>query len=185
MTIPLPTEEGERELWRLYRFYGNEAQRCENAKAYLAGCLMLGSVLETLLILMISAHSEEIETINAYPSHKKAPKPLLTWTLAELLAAAKKAAWLPSRLTIDGREKSKQFQIGDYAEIAREVRNLIHPARYQKDHNKKRVTSKMLQRQYDIVLACRDWLLKHNNEALAKTIDEAGRKAQQSGNEIN
>ena len=42
----MQTEEEEREFWRLYRFYWREAERCEEAKAYLAGCVMLGSALE-------------------------------------------------------------------------------------------------------------------------------------------
>jgi hypothetical protein len=37
------TEAEFRELWRLQRFYWKEAIRCEKSKAYLAGCVMLGS----------------------------------------------------------------------------------------------------------------------------------------------
>jgi len=55
------TEEQERELWRLSRVYWQEALRCERAKAYLAGCVTLGSALETLLILMINCFSDEAE----------------------------------------------------------------------------------------------------------------------------
>ena len=43
---------------------------------------------------------------------------------------------------------------------------LVHPARYLQDHYRSRVTSKYLQRQFDAVLACRDWLLEHNNKVL-------------------
>jgi hypothetical protein len=48
------TEDQEKELWRLQRYYWKEALRCEDAEAYLAGCVMLGSALETILVLMIS-----------------------------------------------------------------------------------------------------------------------------------
>ena len=37
----------EKELYRLQRFYWQEAKRCEQTEAYLAGCVMLGSALET------------------------------------------------------------------------------------------------------------------------------------------
>lgn len=39
------TEDEEKELWRLNRVYWKEAKRCEEADAYLAGCVMLGSAL--------------------------------------------------------------------------------------------------------------------------------------------
>jgi hypothetical protein len=167
MTILLPSIEEEKELWRLYRLYWKEASKCEKSEAYLAGCAMLGSALETLLILMISVHSEEIEKIGAYPRIKgRLPKPVLKWNLSELLNASKLANWLPTKLQLTEECNSKRAQIGDYAEVVRVVRNLIHPARYLQDHNKSRVTRKYLQQQFEIFLACRDWLLKHNNEVL-------------------
>ena len=63
MTFTTLTDEEKKELYRLNRFYWKEARRCERAKAYLAGCVMLGSALETLLILMINCHSDEAEQI--------------------------------------------------------------------------------------------------------------------------
>ena len=171
MTIIIPTEEEEKELWRLYRFYWKEAHRCENAKAYLAGCVMLGSALENLLILMVSAHSEEIEKLGAYPKKKDKPKPLLDWTLADLLKAAKAATWLPHKLQPDENWNSRKAKIGDYAEVVRAVRNLLHPARYLADHYKSKITNKYLRRQFEVVLACRDWLLAHNNEVLIKAME--------------
>jgi hypothetical protein len=44
------TDEEEKELYRLQCVYGQEALRCEESKAYLAGFVMLGSALETILI---------------------------------------------------------------------------------------------------------------------------------------
>jgi hypothetical protein len=51
------TMEQEQELYRLNRLYWREARKSERAKAYLAGCVMLGSALETMLILMINCYS--------------------------------------------------------------------------------------------------------------------------------
>ena len=36
------TDDEERELHRVQRVYWREALRCEEAKAHLAGCVMLG-----------------------------------------------------------------------------------------------------------------------------------------------
>jgi hypothetical protein len=54
------------------------------------------------------------------------------------------------------------------------LRNLAHPARYLKDHYRKRVTNKYLQRQFEVVLLCRDWLLAHNNKALLRHMKAEG-----------
>jgi len=97
---------------------------------------------------------------------KGKPKPLLAWDLAELLRVAKAAKWLPAALNPDDDWNSRKARIGDYAEGVRMVRNLAHPARYLKDHYGKRVTNKYLQRQFELVLLCRDWLSHYNNKAL-------------------
>ena len=176
MTITPLTDDEQKELWRLQRFYWKEAIRCEDAKAYLAGCVMLGSALETILILMIDVHSEEAEKTGKVPVHKGTPKPLLKWELAELLRVVKAAGWLPTALNLNDDWKWRRAKAGDYAEVVRMMRNLAHPARYLKDHTRRRVTSKYLQRQFEVVLACRDWLAAHNNRELFKQIEEEEKK---------
>ena len=79
------TDEEEKELYRLQRFYGQEALRREESKAYLAGCVMLGSALETILILMVNVNSDEAEQTGNVPTKKGTPKPLLDWQFVELL----------------------------------------------------------------------------------------------------
>lgn len=172
------TEDEEKELWRLNRFYWKEAERCEEAKAYLAGCVMLGSALENILILMISLYKEDADRTGKVPLKNGKPKPLLKWDLAELLAVAKTAGWLPAGLKLGEDWNSKKARVGDYAEAARMMRNLAHPARYLKDHPRGRVTKRYLQRQFEIVLACRDWLAAHNNRELLKAIEEEEKKGQ-------
>ena len=172
------TEDEEEELWRLNRFYWKEAKRCEEAKAYLAGCVMLGSVLENILILIISIYDEDADRTGKVPLKNRKPKPLLKWNLAELLAVAKAAGWLPAGLKLDEDWNSRKARVGDYAEVARMMRNLAHPARYLEDHPRQRVTKRYLQQQFEIVLACRDWLAAHNNRELLKAIKEEEEKEQ-------
>jgi hypothetical protein len=172
------TEDEEKELWRLNRFYWKEAERCEKAKAYLAGCVMLGSALENILILMISLYDTDAERTGKVPKKNAKPKPLLKWDLAELIAVAKAAGWLPAGLKLHEDWNSKKARVGDYAEVARMMRNLAHPARYLSDHPRGRVTKRFLQRQFEIVLACRDWLAAHNNRELLKAIKEEEGKEQ-------
>jgi hypothetical protein len=132
---------------------------------------MLGSALETILILMINLDAEEAEKTGKLPISKGKRKPLLKWDLAELLAVAKAAGWLPTALDLDDDWNWRKARVGDYAEVVRMMRNLAHPARYLQDHHGRRVTIKYLQRQFKTVLACRDWLAAHNNRELLKHLE--------------
>jgi len=136
---------------------------------------MLGSALETLLILIINVFSDEAEATGKLPLTKGKPKPLLDWGLAELLRVAKAANWLPSALDLNDDWNNRKAQIGDYAEVVRMVINLAHPARYRKDHFGGRITPKYLTRQFEVVGLCRDWLVEHNNKSLLEHMKAEGR----------
>jgi hypothetical protein len=166
------SDEDEKELYRLSRMYWREAKRCESTGAYLAGCVMLGSALETLLILMVNVFDEEAEQTGRLPSRKGSPKALLDWDLGELLRVAKAAKWLPTADDPNHHWHLKKAKIGDFAELVRMVRNLAHPARYRKEHSGKRVTAKHLRQQFEVVSISRDWLVAHNNKALLASLKE-------------
>jgi hypothetical protein len=161
MTFTTLSDEQERES----RLYWKEALRCEEAKAFLAGSVMLGSALETLLLLMVNVYPEEAERTGCVPMRKGVARPLMQWKLADLLKVAKAANWLPSGLNSKDETGEKRKWATD-AEVVRMVRNLVHPARYAEDHYRSRVTAKYLQRQFDVVLLCRDWLVERNNKSL-------------------
>lgn len=167
-------DEEEKELYRLQRIYWREALRCEEAKAYLSGCVMLGSTLETLLLLMINLYTDEADQTGKVPTVKGKPKPLLEWKFIELLRVAKAANWLPSHLDLNDKWSSRKARIGDYAEVVRMVRNLAHPARYAADHYRSRVTAKYLRRQFEVVLLCRDWLAERNSKSLREHMKAEG-----------
>ena len=96
------------------------------------------------------------------------------WDLADLLRVAKAAHWLPSSLALNENWNSREARIGDYAKVVRMVRNLGHPARYRKDHFGQRVIAKYLQRQFEVVSLCRDWLVAHNNKSLLAHMQQEG-----------
>lgn len=167
MSFDALDEHAERELYRLYGYYWREAGRCRMAKAYLAGCVMLGAALETLLMLMVNVYPAEAESTGRVPARAGKPKPLLKWELKELLAVAKCAGWLPFSFRGGVDEwVTKSAKVGDYAEVTRTIRNLAHPARYYLDHSRKRVTARFLEQQFEVVRACAKWLEKYNRERL-------------------
>jgi hypothetical protein len=176
MKITPLTDQEQKELSRLQLFYWKEAIRCEKAKAYLAGCVMLGSALEALLMHMIDVYADETQKTGKIPMLKDKPQPLLKWDLGQLLTIAKAAGWLPSVLDLNDDWNWRKAKVGDYAEVVRMMRNLAHPARYLQDLPCRRVTNKYLQRQFEVVLACRDWLAALNNKGLLKAIEEEEKK---------
>jgi len=168
------TDAEEKELYRLQRLYWREALRCGESNAYLAGCVMLGSALETMLILMVNIYSDEVEQTGKVPMKKGKPKPLLDWKFIELLRVAKAASWLPSQLDLNEDWNSRKARIGDYAEVVRMVRNLVHPASYAADHYRQRITRKYLRWQFEAVLHCLDWLAERNSKSLLEHMKAEG-----------
>ncbi len=168
MSIPTLDEAQERELYRLWRYYWKEARRCEEAKAYLAGIAMAAATLEAMLMLMVNAHPDVAEQTGKAPKRRNGSnRPLIDWNLGQLLAVAKAADWLPSGLNVATDEWSaRRAKIGDYAEVCRMIRNLIHPGSYLTEHSPKRVTAKYLQRQFETVELCGDWLAERNAQGL-------------------
>jgi hypothetical protein len=175
MSIPTLDEAQERELFRLWNYYLAEARRCEKAEAYLAGCTMVAAALEAMLMLMVNAHSDVVEKMKECPKYIGGIKPLIDWNLGQLLAVAKAAHWLPSTLNPQTDEWSDgKARIGDYAEISRLVRNLIHAGNYVKNHPRKRVTARYLAAQFEILDACAGWLEEHNAQRLLEAMRAEG-----------
>jgi hypothetical protein len=153
------TEEQEAELRRLLGVYKRETERCRKAKACLAGCVISGAELETALLMMVNAFPDEATATGKVPRRNKAVKPLLQWNLAELRQVARAAGWLPSALEYGKDDwNAKIAEIGDYAELVRELRNFAHPARYLEDHYRKRITQKHLEYVIEIINDVADWL---------------------------
>lgn len=165
MTITPLSEEQESELHRLWQFYRKEARRCAKAKAHLGACVMKGAELETALILMASAYTDEAAAV---VSSRIAKKPLVNWTLNELLQVAKTAGWLPAQLNLDEDWDQLKANIGDYAEVVRKMRNLLHPSRYMKDQYRGKITKKYAKMAFEIIDVAYDHLDAHVNESLRK-----------------
>ena len=163
-------EQDFKELMRLYRSYRREAVRSTDSKAYLAGCVMAAAALEAALLAMIHIHAREVEAAGLVPNIRRQPKPLLKWTLPEMLRAASGMDWLPSGLQLGGAWIARRAKIGDYAEALRQIRNLIHAARYVQDHSPSRVTKRYLEGSLAILEGATTHLEAKVNASLRKWI---------------
>jgi hypothetical protein len=162
------SEDNYNELLRLARMYRREASRCETSKSHLAGCVIVAAALEALLLAMIHIYGSEVEAAGLTAKTKKGRKALLRWTLNEMIDAAVGMNWLPPT----GKRGGKG--IGAYAHQVRQIRNLLHPARYLQDHSPSRITARYLKNCLKFVDSANDWLGAYVEESLRKTMEEEG-----------
>jgi hypothetical protein len=134
----------------------------------LAGCVIAGAALEAILLAMIHIYGSEVEAAGLTAKTKDGHKPILRWTLNEMIETAVAMNWLP--LTAKRRAKG----IGKYVHQVRQIRNLVHPARYLQDHSPSRITARYLKHCLDIVDSATDWLGAHVEDSLRRTIEEEG-----------
>jgi hypothetical protein len=165
-------EEQHNEVVRLSRVYYREAQKCKNSKAYLAGCVMMGAALEASLLAFVNCYTDEALRSPVAPTKKGKTKPLVKWSLAELLAVVKERGWLPFGLSLNEQWAARKAHIGDYAEALRQTRNLVHPIRYALDLPRKRVTKRYLERSFEIFEVATDYLLNKIGESLRAALEE-------------
>ena len=161
----------EKEVYRLVRLYLREARRCCEAKVYLAGCVMAGAAVEAMLFAMLSAFGDELPA-SALPDGK--PKPILKWTLAEMLHAAHEVGWLPAGLDPTVVQwDHRRAMIGDHVLVLKDIRNLVHAARYIKDHSRKRITKKYAAHCLDVFEEARQHLEGIANDAIREAMAKA------------
>jgi hypothetical protein len=160
------------ELDRLTELYIKQAKRCAKAKAYVAGCVMLASSLECSLLRFCDLYYKEALNTPHAQRRKLANRHLLKWDFADLLAVAREATWTPSNLPphvkFDYQKRYlKRARIGDYLRRVHKLRNLVHPARYLKDHRGQHITKIYFDTASDLCQIARDWLVYQVHVSLA------------------
>lgn len=105
-----------------------EIEQCLTAEAPLAVIFLVGSTLEGLLTELALAHADEYTTSHAAPQLGGKPKPLNTWTLAELIAVSR-------ALEVIGEDVLK------HADQVRNFRNYIHPRQQLRENFEPRMTT--------------------------------------------
>lgn len=170
------TQEEAKDLFRITTYYWKEARRCEEAGAYLAACVLIGSALEAMLMLVVYVYDGEALATGKIPTVRGKATELRRLNLTQLLAVAKAANWLPSNEQIDGstKRKRKRKHVGDLAIVIRDVRNLVHPGRYVSDHYRRRVTKRYSEYLFEVLEVSRDWLVAHNMKRLGRDMAAEG-----------
>jgi hypothetical protein len=171
----LSTEQ-EQEILSLARLYKREAKKCFEAKAYLSGCVLMGAAMESILLSAANLFPEIIASVKCAPKKNGKVKRLDSWKFNELLMAAKELNWLPSGLSSEDEWSDAQAKIGDYVDVVRKIRNLIHPVRYLNDFSRTRVTKKYLEACFEIVDTAADHLNMMISSSLKLMLEEKERR---------
>lgn len=92
-----------------------EVNRCIESEAYLSAIVMMGSILEGVLLAVVTAHPKEANQATSAPKDsfgkvKRFPE----WTLSNLIDVAHDCGWL-------------QLDAKKFSKVLREYRNLVHP----------------------------------------------------------
>jgi len=165
------TDEQFRELMRCSVLYRKQADKCRDAKSYLASCVMIGAALEAELVAICHLYSDEISAETLSRCLRRRDKPLLNWTLSELVNVARACDWLPAGLSLDEEWDQARAKIGDYAEVVRQTRNLVHVGCYLRDFAGKRVAKRRAERCFEILEVASDYLVAKINTSLRAAFD--------------
>ncbi len=120
----------------LFGLYRDEARKCGDAGAPLAGCVLLGSAMEAALLAMAQCFPEDVGRVVARRKSKELSRPASEWSLSQLLLVAHDLGWLPT---------------GDYAEVVRAMRNLLHPSIYMRECPDKAINGKHLRFSFKVL----------------------------------
>ncbi|SRR5258708_4894304 len=125
---------GESRRNRLIGFYFEESQRCSRARAYLAASVFLAAALEAAIMEIASIYPSRVRRTTTWVRVSKRRKNLLFWTLGELIELANEIDWLPAKFGVKSGASWSTVKaggdIGDFVEIIREMRNLVHAGKY-------------------------------------------------------
>ncbi len=182
MPITGLSEEEFNDLLQITITYQREADKCAKGRAYLAGCVMLGPALEAALLTFTDCHLDVVEQSGKVPIRNGKPKPLRDWTLAQLVVVARDLDWLPAGLALEEAWDKQRAKIGDYADVVRQARNLVHPVRYLEDYPATGIKKKQFEFIYDILSAAVDHLLERlyasleQHRAMESTTPKAKRR---------
>jgi hypothetical protein len=146
-------------LLRLISVYWQEAQKCRESKAFLAGCVMIGAALEAMLLAFAMCHQKEALSAENAPRKDGRVKSLRNWSLRDLLAVADELGWLPSGLSPRDEWDEARAEIGDYAELVRRIRNFVHPACYASELSGEQITDRHWEFCFEILCTASDYLL--------------------------
>ncbi len=164
--LSIPGPESLAEVLTVFEFYRDEAAKCAEAEACLAGCVLLASALEASLLAMTRCFPEEVQSFIASSNAREFSRPPKDWGLSQLLLVARGLGWLPNSRDERAKYDPNKAQVGDLVDVVRMVRNLIHPAIYMREYPGEPLSWKALEVSFGILDASCSCLAAKLEDAL-------------------
>ncbi len=137
----------------LFYLYQGEARKCKDAGACLAGCVLLASAMEAALLAMAQCFPADVRRVVDRHKSKELSRPSSEWGLSQLQLVARSLSWLPSASSARDRLDPDKAEIGDYVEVVRAIRNLIHPSIYLRECPDKTINERHLDLSFQVLEA--------------------------------
>lgn len=134
----------QEKLRTLQQQYETEASICAQNEAFHAAAAMIGSAMETVLLLACINHRDSAVKALTHLSDSKRfkSKNPEKWTFNQLVMIVDEAGWLPDFEV--GDETISSYRLTD---MVRQLRNMLHPACYLSDGHKLDIERKYLNAQ--------------------------------------
>jgi hypothetical protein len=161
-------------LSELARFYDREANKCVTARAYLAASIMQAAALEASLQAMCFLYPGHVKRTKTHLRKRFRGKRnrALEFSLNELINIAAELAWFPPKAVTFGHRRTNLTKL---VHQVREIRNLVHPGKWAREHPGTTAINKRLYigvgEVFDVATS---WLLQRVEQSLLKAMKRRG-----------
>jgi len=158
-------------LQHAINIYRLESEKCKRSRAYLAGCILQGALLEASLTSMALVYRESVSKTRRYrrvkdridSQYHRSVRWLRDFSLADLEAIAIELRW------VIGLQRE--------LEVLRDTRNLIHPGKYADESGKRKpINRRYYQSHYAKLLRITDALYNKLEKSLREAMRREGMK---------
>jgi hypothetical protein len=127
---------------------------------------------------MAKIESSQVRRSQKYLSGRKKDRNVDKWSLFDLLELAREVRWIPSKLPmgkvaresgISPKKAQVNGDLGYFADVVRDIRNLVHPGAYLRDMKNVKITKSYYEFCYEISADVFDFLRQKEEESIRKS----------------
>jgi signal recognition particle subunit SEC65 len=161
-------------LIEVAQFYHREARRCSRIHAYLAASIMQASALEASLQAMCFLYPEHVKKTTSHrrKRFRRGRNRALEFTLNELIKIASELGWFPPTTITLGTKKTNLTEL---AHQVREIRNLVHPGKWAREHSRTtKINKQLYESVFEVFDVATSWLLHRVERSLLRHMRREG-----------
>jgi|SRR5208337_139546 len=166
-------------LLEILQIYHDQAVRSKKCRAYLAGCVFLGAAIEGGLLATARCYPSRVRQSLKYRNKRKKDRNLDKWGFLDLLELGRELKWIPSRIPMGKIARASGISVksdlangdlGYFADVVREIRNLVHPGIYVRRMRNVRITESYYQFCYEVEGIVFDYLYRKLENSMRRQL---------------